>query len=71
MLLAVGMITAFAVSIFIIRFLMNFIKNHSFIAFGIQNYTWSSNSAPLRLYNLWIITYKIKINSIGRCRNEQ
>lgn len=35
MLLAVGMITAFAVSIFIIRFLMNFIKNHSFIAFGI------------------------------------
>lgn len=33
--LAVGMITAFAVSLAVIRFLMNYIKNHTFTAFGI------------------------------------
>lgn len=33
--LAVGMITAFAVSLVVIRFLMNYIKNHNFTAFGI------------------------------------
>lgn len=33
--LAVGMITAFAVSILVIRFLMNYIKKHTFTAFGI------------------------------------
>lgn len=33
--LAVGMITAFAVSLIVIRFLMNYIKNHNFTAFGI------------------------------------
>lgn len=33
--LFVGMITAFAVSLVVIRFLMNYIKNHTFTAFGI------------------------------------
>lgn len=33
--LAVGMITAFAVSLVVIRFLMNYIKSHTFTAFGI------------------------------------
>ncbi len=33
--LAVGMITAFAVSLVVIRFLMNYIKNHTFTSFGI------------------------------------
>lgn len=33
--LAVGMITAFAVSLVVIRFLMNYIKNHNFTVFGI------------------------------------
>lgn len=33
--LAVGMITAFTVSIVVIRFLMNYIKKHTFTAFGI------------------------------------
>lgn len=34
-LLTVGVVTAFAVSIFIIEFLMDFVKKHSFRAFGI------------------------------------
>ena len=33
--LFVGMITAFTVSLVVIRFLMNYIKNHTFTAFGI------------------------------------
>lgn len=33
--LFVGMITAFSVSLVVIRFLMNYIKNHTFTAFGI------------------------------------
>lgn len=33
--LAIGMITAFAVSLVVIRFLMNYIKKHTFTAFGI------------------------------------
>ena len=33
--LFVGMITAFAVSLVVIRFLMNYIKNHTFTVFGI------------------------------------
>ena len=33
--LSVGMITAFAVSVFAIKFLMRYIRNHSFKAFGI------------------------------------
>lgn len=33
--LAVGMITAFAISLVVIRFLMNYIKNHTFTSFGI------------------------------------
>ncbi len=33
--LAIGMITAFAVSLLVIRFLMNYIKKHTFTAFGI------------------------------------
>lgn len=33
--LAVGMVTAFAVSLIVIRFLMNYIKNHTFTSFGI------------------------------------
>ena len=32
--LAVGMVTAFAVSIFVIKFLMGYIKKHDFKAFG-------------------------------------
>ena len=32
--LAVGMISAFAVSIFVIKFLMDYIKKHDFKAFG-------------------------------------
>lgn len=32
--LAVGMITAFVVSLFVIRYLMNYIKKHDFTAFG-------------------------------------
>ena len=32
--LLVGMVTAFVVSIFVIRFLMNFIKKHDFKVFG-------------------------------------
>ena len=32
--LAVGMIVAFAVSLFVIRFLMNYIKRHDFKVFG-------------------------------------
>ena len=33
--LFVGMVTAFSVSLVVIRFLMNYIKNHTFTAFGI------------------------------------
>jgi len=32
--LAVGMVTAFVVSLFVIRALMNFIKKHDFSCFG-------------------------------------
>ena len=32
--LAIGMLTAFAVSIFVIKFLMDYIKKHDFKAFG-------------------------------------
>ena len=32
--LAIGMISAFAVSIFVIKFLMDYIKKHDFKAFG-------------------------------------
>ena len=35
LILAVGMITAFAVSLFSIKFLMGYVKKHDFKAFGI------------------------------------